>query len=137
MSISTVVTRGYGDSIAAVVKRGFIASAMLPNAPSDLIATAISSSEINLVWTDNAEDEVEFQLERSDISDSSGFVNIDSPAANTESFSDSGLTPDTQYWYRIRATNEDGNSNWSNIATATTTKRIPPTGGRTLLGAGR
>ena len=35
-----------------------------PAAPSGLSATAVSSSQINLSWTDNSSDETGFKLER-------------------------------------------------------------------------
>ena len=36
----------------------------LPAAPTSLIATAISASQVDLTWTDNATDETGFRLER-------------------------------------------------------------------------
>jgi hypothetical protein len=39
-------------------------NADLPNAPSNLTASAISRSQINLLWTDNANNETGFKIER-------------------------------------------------------------------------
>ena len=36
----------------------------IPNAPSSLTATAASSSQINLAWTDNSTNETGFKVER-------------------------------------------------------------------------
>lgn len=105
-----------------------------PNAPSNLVATAVSSTQINLTWDDNSSDETKFELERSP--DGSGsWVEINEPAANVESYSDTGLSPATTYYYRIKATNGAGSSSYSSTANATTD---PATGsnGLLLLGVG-
>ena len=87
------------------------------NPPTGLTATAISSSQINLSWADNSMAEQGYRIERS----SSGFVQIAQVGPNVTFFSDSGLTAETQYTYRVRAYNaEAGNSTYSNEASATT-----------------
>jgi hypothetical protein len=89
-----------------------------PAPPSGLTATAISSSEIDLFWTDNANDEDGFDLERS--LDGMSFNLIATVSTDVTSFSDSGLAADTTYSYRVSAFNTNGNSVSSNTATATT-----------------
>ena len=39
---------------------------------------------------------------------------------NVTAYADKGLTELTTYWYQVRATNNSGDSNWSNVASATT-----------------
>jgi hypothetical protein len=90
-----------------------------PTAPSNLTATAASSSQINLAWTDNASNETGFYVERSTAS-ASGFSQIASVGANTTSYQSTGLTASTRYYYRVRAYNSVGNSAYSNTANATT-----------------
>lgn len=90
-----------------------------PNAPSGLSATPNSSSEISLSWNDNANNETNYVVERS-TSSGSGFVQVTTLGANTTSFTDSGLSPNTTYYYRVKATNTQGSSNYSNEANATT-----------------
>jgi PKD repeat protein len=89
-----------------------------PAAPSDLDAVAASSSQIDLTWTDNSEDEDGFRIERS--LDGSSFGEIETVDANVTSFSDTDLAASTTYWYRVRAYNVAGNSDYSNTASATT-----------------
>ena len=92
-----------------------------PAAPSNLSATAISKTEIDISWTDNATDETGFKIERSD-RNNANFVQIATVGANVTSFSDTGLKKNTTYYYRVRATNANGDSAYSNEASATTPK---------------
>jgi Fibronectin type III domain len=92
----------------------------LPNAPTGLTATAVSSSQINLGWTDNATNETGFKIERCQNAGCSTFAQIATVGANVTTFSDTGLTASTSYTYRVRATNLGGDSAYSNTASATT-----------------
>ena len=89
----------------------------LPAAPSDLAATAGSASRIDLSWTDNSDNEEQFQIQRDS---GSGFQGIASVGADSTAFSDSGLDPVAEYTYRIRATNSTGASEWTGGVSATT-----------------
>lgn len=89
-----------------------------PDAPSDLTGTAASTSQIDLTWTDNADDETGFELERSP-NGTSGWERIATPAANATSYSDTGLERGTTYYYRIRAVGA-GNSDYSDVAALST-----------------
>jgi hypothetical protein len=89
-----------------------------PAAPSALTATAASSSQINLGWTDNATDESGFKIERS--TDGTTFTQVATVAANVATFSNTGLSVSTTYYYRVRAYNAGGDSAYSNTANATT-----------------
>jgi pectate lyase len=98
-----------------------------PAAPSNLSASAASTSQINLSWTDNATNEAGFQLERA-TSAGGPFSQIATPGANTVSFQNTGLAAATTYYYRVRATNSGGNSSYSNTASATTQSVPGPAG---------
>src|SRR5215813_7884748 len=89
-----------------------------PVAPSDLMATAISSSQIDLSWHDNSGDEQGFRIERS--LDAFVFTEIATVAPNVSSLSDTTVSADTLYFYRVLAFNGFGNSEPSNIAFAQT-----------------
>jgi len=89
-----------------------------PFKPINISATAISSSEINLTWTDNSDNEDGFKIERKELGGT--YTEIKTLAANVTSYSDIGLNPDTTYYYRIRAYNSFGHSDYSNEANATT-----------------
>jgi Fibronectin type III domain len=92
--------------------------AQTPSAPSGLTATAVSSAGIELAWTDNADSETGFKIERG--TDGVNFTEIGTTAANTAAYSDTGLSASTTYYYRVAATNSAGDSPYSNIANAAT-----------------
>jgi ligand-binding sensor domain-containing protein len=90
-----------------------------PEAPSGLSATAVSNTKINLAWTDNSTIEDGFKIERK-AGATGTYAEIFATAANATSYSDTGLSASTQYFYRVRAYNLSGNSAYSNEANATT-----------------
>jgi len=94
--------------------------ATAPNAPSGLGATAISSSQINLQWTDNSSNETGFSIERCTGAGCSTFAQVGTAAAGANTFSDTGLAASTSYTYQVRAVNGSLASNPSNTATAVT-----------------
>jgi len=89
-----------------------------PVAPSDLTATAVSPTQIDLAWGDNSGDEQGFRIERS--LDGFAFSEIAAVGSNVTAFSDTTVSPDTLYFYRVLAFNNFGNSDPSNIAFAQT-----------------
>ncbi|MBM4129348.1 MAG: hypothetical protein FJ243_04415, partial [Nitrospira sp.] len=95
--------------------------------PSELILNAQSSSQIALIWIDNATGEDGYKIERK--TGSGSFTQITTVSANTTSYTNSSLTDGTTYSYRVRAFNNIGDSFYSNEASATTPIPInPPTG---------
>jgi hypothetical protein len=91
-----------------------------PSTPSNLAATAISRTQINLSWADTSNNETGFRIERCKGATCTNFAQIASTSANVTAFSNSGLAKNSTYRYRVRAYNASGNSGYSNIATATT-----------------
>ena len=98
-----------------------------PIAPSNLTATAVSSSRINLAWQDNSNNESGFRIDRS--TDNVTFISLGVVGANVTSYANTGLTPSTTYYYHVRAYNIPcaNSSNWSNTASATTFASATPT----------
>jgi hypothetical protein len=97
--------------------------APVPLAPTSLVVVAVSTSQINLSWTDNSADELGFSVERCTGTNCTGFVEIAQIAANTVQFSNVGLAKNTVYSYRVRAFNGAGNSAYSNISSVRTLKK--------------
>jgi Concanavalin A-like lectin/glucanases superfamily/Fibronectin type III domain len=89
-----------------------------PAAPTNLGATAISSTQIALSWTDHADNETSFQIQRS--TNGMIFAFIATVHANVTTYTDNGRASGTTYYYRVRAVNTCGPSEMSNTASATT-----------------
>lgn len=90
-----------------------------PNAPTGLSASAASSSQINISWSDNSSNETGFRIERKTGSGGT-YSEVTTVGANVTSYSNSGLSASTAYYYRVRAYNGTGNSSYSNETNATT-----------------
>ena len=96
-------------------------------APSDLSAAVVSTTQIDLSWADNSNDENSFHLERSEDGGSS-WAEIGSTAADVTSYSDIGVICGTAYSYRVRGYRDlDATySDYSNIASGSTVCNAPP-----------
>ena len=95
-------------------------------APTRLTATSVSLVRIDLAWQDNSTNEAGFRVQRK-LDGSRVWIEVGATSANSNRFSDTGLEPDTTYYYRVRAFNNIGSSTFSNEATATTVEASPPT----------
>jgi hypothetical protein len=113
-----------GTQTSLAVLGLFPASSSVPDgAPANLTATAASSSQINLTWTNTATNATGIKIERS--LDGISFTQVNTVGRDVNMYSDNGLSPSTLYFYRVRATNQIGDSANSNIASAKT-KPAPP-----------
>jgi hypothetical protein len=99
-------------------------SSPTPPAPSALVATAVSGSQINLTWTDNASNELNFIVARS-TSSGGPYSDIATLGANVTSYSNTGLPSNTTYYYVVRSSNGNGSSLNSAQASATTLLTAP------------
>jgi hypothetical protein len=93
-----------------------------PTAPTTLVATASSSSQIGLTWTASTDNVgvTGYRIERCTGASCTSFAQIATTTGAT-TFSDSGLTASTSYSYRVRATDAAGNlSTFSNTSSAAT-----------------
>ena len=97
-----------------------------PSPPTDLTATPVSSSRMDLTWQDNSGNETGFRVQRR-LDGTADWVSIGTTAANVAVFSDDGLLPATAYRYRVQAFTDTASSAFSNEAVATTLAPLPPT----------
>ncbi len=100
-----------------------------PTDPTNLSATAVGTSQIDLTWTGSTDNVgvSGYRVERCQGAGCTNFVEVATPAGT--SHPDSGLTPGTTYRYRVRAADAVPNfSGYSNIATATTATAATCTG---------
>jgi hypothetical protein len=102
-----------------------------PIAPSNLIATSNGSSSIRLAWSDNSANETGFKIERK-VGAAGTYANVTTTGANAASFTDSGLTAGTVYFYRVSAVNGVGSSATVE-ATASTGTGAPVTASATFV----
>jgi fibronectin type 3 domain-containing protein len=94
------------------------------NSPTSLIATAVSSSQINLTWTDNSSSEGGFKIDRSPV-DNLHYTQIATVSSNVTTYNDTGLNEGTKYYYRVRAYNTIATSEYPDESHATTFSNIP------------
>lgn len=104
---------------SAIVSREACDAASAPTAPSGLGATAVGETQIDLTWTDNSNNEDAFEVHRAPTSGGT-FVLIATEPPNTTSYSDTGLDSNEDYYYKVRATNNAGDSAFTSEAGATT-----------------
>src|SRR5205823_1124191 len=74
-----------------------------PNAPAAVTFSNITTSALTLNWTDTAANESGYRVYRS--TDGTNFSKIADLNANSSSFSDSGLSNNATYFYKIAAWN--------------------------------
>ena len=90
----------------------------VPADPSGLTGVAQGPSHASLNWTNNAVNATGFEIWRSPATNSNYVLAATVPV--TTSFADSNLTNNTIYFYKVRAINEGGNSNFSDEINLTT-----------------
>lgn len=78
--------------------------AAVPNAPSNLAATAVDPNDIRLTWQDNSDNETGFEI-------NNGVTSTD-VGANSTSYTWGGLSPNTYMCFKVRAYNDAGDSAW-------------------------
>jgi len=97
------------------------AGSIVPAPPTGLVASVASSSQINLSWNEVSSNQTGFIVLRSP----SGIIGSFSPIFNTSqpinvaAYFDTGLSPDTRYYYQVFAVGST-DSSVSNTATAIT-----------------
>jgi hypothetical protein len=124
------ITANHGSGITQLAEwRLFGASSAVlapPNAPTDLHATALSSNQIKLTWTDAAgklNPESSVAIERA--TDSSFTQNLVSftTGASSDELRATSLAGNQTYYFRVRAANAAGASTW--VTTNATTPAVP------------
>ena len=122
-----------GDAFSVNVSSG---TQTAPQPPTNLSATATSSSQINLSWSapsDNGGSAITgYMIERSQDNGNTWSTISSSTGSTSTTYSDSGLVTSTTYSYRVSAINAIGTSSPSNVSSATTSTQLfppqPPTG---------
>ena len=97
--------------------------------PTSPVAHAVSTSEVNLTWSESVEGDDGFVIEMSDddstVADADAtFAFLANVPSNARHFSATGLAAKTRYRFRIATLKSSGQSDWSDITSAMT--RTPP-----------
>jgi hypothetical protein len=129
------LTTGYTDY--ASLGQYTISGTIVPSvnsiaAPSNLTATPVSTTQINLAWVDNSNNELGFRIERS-VDGGNTWSQIADVGAGVGSFSDVTVVAGATYSYRVYAYNASATSDYSNTATATTVPLAPASASATAI----
>jgi len=87
-----------------------------------LLASPAWAGQNTLTWTDNSTNEANFHIERTTAADvpacqtAGGFAEIAVVGMNVATFTDTAVTENQTYCYRVNASNTAGTSGFSNIA---------------------
>jgi len=96
------------------------ATTQLP-APTTLVGTADSDTQITLTWNDNSDNESGFKVYMKYAGGS--YSLITTTAANVETYAKTGLSASTKYYFYVRAYNSHITSGYSNVI-ALSTKNV-------------
>jgi len=125
--------RTYNDIGESPVQQGTEATAITPlNPPTNLREVSISSSQIQIAWSDNSTTEQSYLIERRTLN--TDFVQVGQVGQNISTFTNTGLDAATKYSYRVKAYNPvAGYSAYSNEISVTT---LTASGGHKSSGGG-
>ncbi|HEX8473381.1 MAG TPA: S8 family serine peptidase [Pyrinomonadaceae bacterium] len=112
--------RAYNNNGNSAYSSAVQVAMQAPPAPSALSGLAASTTQINVSWADNSNNEDGFDIERCTGATCTKFTKITQAGKNLTSYSNTGLTTRTTYRYRVRAVNKIGTSTYSTIVTVTT-----------------
>jgi chitodextrinase len=126
---ATATLSGGGGWVMQLVAFKAAGAAPAPSAPSNVVATVISSSQINVGWTASTEVGGTISSYLVERCQGAGCVSFAQVGTSTgTNFSDTGLANGTSYSYRVRAKDTANNIGpYSNVASATTTVSGVPT----------
>lgn len=83
------------------------------HAPTNLTATVITETRVELRWEDNADGENNYEVQQKH--ESGEWTLVATLPANSVEHTLQGLVPRTHYWFKVRATGDKAASSWSNI----------------------
>ena len=116
INYSVKVYNTTGKSKESKLQENIYVKEKIPNMPTNLLLTRLNDFTITLKWDDNSRNETGYELWRKDIGNGTviDYRIIKSLPINTISTTDGSLSPYIDYYYKVRAINESGPSNFSN-----------------------
>ncbi len=119
--VCAIAQNSVGTTTGSV--QSFTTTPAAPSAPTGLDATNVSGTQNDLTWTDASSNEDGFKVERS--TNGGAYTQIATTSAGATSYSDTGVSADNTYSYRVRAYNAGGNSSYSNTDSVITATVVP------------
>ncbi len=101
-----------------------------PDQPSNVVATPVSNTQVQVTWTDNSNNEDDFRVDReavvgpvsgTDEEPARVYTEVGTVGPDVTTFSDTGLESGAAYNYQVRACNENGCSDPTAIDDAVST----------------
>ncbi|MEM8564926.1 MAG: fibronectin type III domain-containing protein [Bacteroidota bacterium] len=111
---------------------GFRVPLAVPDTPPDFNLNTVTATTIDMSWTAPAGSVTGYKIERESPSGSGWTVLVANTGNTNTTYQDTGLTPETEYSYRIIAINAQGESAPSSPETETT-DTVPPPSFETVL----
>lgn len=108
---------GNSDSLSDEI----LISTAIPAAPSNVVATALSASQIKITWKDNSDSEDVFRILRKP-ANSYYFDVLAEVGKNNTAYTDSNLIAGMRYSYKVVSYNSTGSSESSSVEAKTNTK---------------
>ena len=121
LMVATAVAWWVPSGATAVAAQG---QPTRPDAPTDLTATRLSPTAIFLRWEEPDDDGgsvITGYLIEASANGRTGWITIEDDTGVTNGFTHRGLSPGTTLFYRVAAINAVGPSDYSNVASTTTT----------------
>src|SRR3989344_1292226 len=119
---STIIVTATGGGVTRTTSFSLtvnsVSGSTIPNAPTGLTATTLSTTSIRINWVDNSNNEDGFNIERA--KGTGAFSQVATLGPNTQIYTDTGLRKRSSYSYKVKAYNVAGNSAYSNTATTST-----------------
>ena len=94
-----------------------------PAAPSGLRVDFVAMDRIQIVWTDNSNNEDGFIIESCAQRGCNNFIEVGRVFPDINHFVNSNLFSNTQYYYRVRAFNSGGKSAYTDVVSAKTLRK--------------
>jgi len=122
LSVPVITALVWMLSLQAAVAADPLETGLPPAAPSNLILIT-AGPDVMLLWTDNSADDLGFLVERA--AGDGQWVEIAAPTPNLNSCPDI-LEANGTYYYRVRAFNNYGTSDYSDVASYVVNLDFPP-----------
>ena len=111
--VAAIGSDGSTGSWSAVASAA--SAAVLPAAPTYLDCIGLATNQAQLVWTDNANNEIGYRVERSPAGLAQWALVSGLLATNTAAFTDTNLAAATAYDYRVSALGSNGLSGYATL----------------------